>query len=188
MIFLASLGTPEMPLDSDGKRLSEITYCLSLFPNTLIEHIPLLVEHFEPTNLYTASRIVWCESRGYDDAYRKEDDDSGLFQFIPSTWEWVRNYSPYDIPKWNSQILVINGQPIGEVTNLILTKSIPDFWEYDIVEIEYVQYLPEYNILAASYLAQGMHNYNPTWKDWNSSKWCWGNINYYESKWRKEGF
>ena len=30
------------------------------------------------------------------------------------------------------------------------------------------------NILAASYLAQGMHNYNPTWKDWNSSKWCWG--------------
>ena len=42
---------------------------------------------------------MWCESRNKADAYRWQDQDSGLFQTIPRTWGWVKEQ--HDIPYWD---------------------------------------------------------------------------------------
>jgi len=39
----------------------------------------------------------------------------------------------------------------------------------------------------ASILAEDTYS-KVTFRDWNSSKWCWENPSYYEKRWRDEGF
>ena len=64
---------------------------------------------FEVENLEIAVRIGWCESRGKGTAYRKEDNDSGVMQFIPSTWNWIAEKN--DLPRWDEWIILKYGQP-----------------------------------------------------------------------------
>jgi queuine/archaeosine tRNA-ribosyltransferase len=45
---------------------------------------------------------MWCESRGNTNAYRYEDNDSGLFQIIPLSFGWVKQN--YDVPHWDYPI------------------------------------------------------------------------------------
>ena len=45
---------------------------------------------------------MWCESRGKAKAYRYEDNDSGLFQFIPRTYAWVQQ--KHNLPYWDYPI------------------------------------------------------------------------------------
>ena len=48
-----------------------------------------------------------------------------------------------------------------------------------------VQYIPYYNILFASILAEDVYG-KTQWRDWNSSKWCWEDEDKWEKMWKKE--
>ena len=184
LIFLATLGNAEDPtIDT----ISRVKQCTEILPYTILDHAPTLVEHFEPDNLYTAVRVIWCESRGFENAYNSGADDSGLFQVIPRTWEWVRKYSAYKVPEWDTFIVIVNGIPIGSVEKVFRSGDF-DLPLYAQIEFKKVQFVPYWNILVSSYLVQGMHSYSPYWKDWKSSQWCWEDPNKWERKWRNEGY
>jgi len=87
------------PTTSDLDNLSE---CYESLPGKCLAYSTLLVEHFDHGNLETAFKIMWCESRGLPNAYRWQDEDSGLFQFIPRTYGWVKDNS--DLPHWDYPI------------------------------------------------------------------------------------
>ena len=53
-------------------------------------------------NIKTAVKVMFCESRMKANAYRWQDQDSGLFQVIPKTWGWVKQ--KYNIPYWDYPI------------------------------------------------------------------------------------
>ena len=181
ILFLASFSQPvtETGIVENYQTFENVKECTDKFPSSMIEHIPLYVEHFDEENLYTAMRIGWCESRGRETAYRKEDGDSGLMQFIKSTWNWVAEVR--GIPMWNSEILLYNGTPIN------LHPKDTHYYELDLFEFRPVQMVPYYNIRMASHLAEDTYS-KVTFRDWNSSKWCWENPEYFEWRWRDEGF
>ena len=77
----------------------EMSDCNDYIPENCLQYAPLLVEHFDEENIETAVKVMWCESRNKADAYRYQDNDSGLFQIISSTWGWVKEY--HDIPYWD---------------------------------------------------------------------------------------
>lgn len=175
ILFLATLSTnveQEKPLLIDY-----VQECVQLVPSSMIEHLPLYHKFFDEENLYTATRIGWCESRGNSSAFRKEDSDSGLMQFIPRTWKWIAD--EYDLPQWDTDVLTYQGLPLNEIDY--------EYYHLDGFSFEKVQNVPYYNIKAASHLAEDIYG-KTQWRDWNSSKWCWGNYRYYEKRWREEGF
>ncbi len=174
LIFLASFS------NGDGiptiNNLNQIRGCIDKVPSSMVVHLPHYVEHFDEENLYTAVRIGWCESRGKGNAYRSEDDDSGVMQFIPSTWNWIAEKN--DLPAWDEWIILHYGQPYGGPLLGINERFL---------QAKQVQYVPYYNIKMASILAEDTYS-KVTFRDWNSSKWCWENPSYYEKRWRDEGF
>ena len=155
----------------------EVKVCLEEIPTALYDDIPYLVEFFEKENLYTALRIAWCESRGKSDAYRSSADDSGIFQFIPRTWQWI--HEVYGIPAWDTWDIMRFGRPHLETDSVFKT----DFG----FEHLRVQYSPYWNIKAASHLAEDIYT-KKDFRDWNSSKWCWESPKYFEKRWRQEGY
>jgi soluble lytic murein transglycosylase-like protein len=61
----------------------------------------LIQIHFPEADWPWARRVMACESKGNPDATNSTSGAAGLFQFIPSTWEWAKPYpgaSPYDAP------------------------------------------------------------------------------------------
>ena len=159
LLFLSSFAPPEGGIDQEW--FDKYNKCNS----TILaqEHIGLLIDHFDEENLDTAYKIMWCESRGEEDALRTLEGnyDSGLFQFIKPTWNWVAE--KHNLPRWNDWVILYNGQPYtGPVS-----KTSHGFEQVK------VQFSPYYNILAASLLAQDTYS-KVRWTDWNSSKWCWG--------------
>ena len=84
------------PTIDDFEQLKD---CNNYVPETCYQYATLLVEHFDKKNIETAVKIMWCESRNKTDAYRYQDQDSGLFQAIPRTWGWVKE--KHDIPYWD---------------------------------------------------------------------------------------
>ncbi len=169
MIFLASFGVSN-ELTTDN--LHRVHSCLDNMPAKMIQHVPYYVEFFDDENLYTAFRIGWCESRGKSNAFRKEDNDSGVMQFIPNTWNWVAD--KYGLPSFNDWVIMRFGRPyISKVTQRTT---------YGFEHLP-VQYSPYWNIKAASHLAEDMYS-KTTWRDWSSSKWCWGNEKKWEKSWR----
>ena len=180
MIFLASFGNAEMPAQEDWSIIQRTKECTELIPFTMIEYIPLYVENYEEKNLYKALRIGWCESRGKGTAYRKEDNDSGVMQFIPNTWNWVAE--KFDLPLWDVEVLTYYGLPYYAV----------DFTEIghyglDGFEFTKAQFIPYINIKMSAHLAEDIYT-KVDFRDWNSSKWCWSSPKYYEKKWRDEGY
>jgi hypothetical protein len=65
---------------------TNIKDCKNYVPDSCMQYAQVLVEHFDVENIETATKVMWCESRGKANAYRYEDDDSGLFQIIPRSY------------------------------------------------------------------------------------------------------
>lgn len=175
MILLASFSTPSV---ESPQYLDEYIHCASHIPNNMMEYIPYYVEHYDKDNLYTALRIGWCESRGKSNAYRKDNGDSGVMQFVSWTWNWVAE--KHNMPIWDTEVLTYGGIPIDYLED-------QDFYVTELFDFQKVQFVPYYNIMMSSLLAEDTYS-KTRWKDWNSSKWCWEDAKSWEKKWRKEEF
>jgi len=172
LIFLASFSSGDtLPSSSN---LNQIVGCLDMVPSSMVQHLPDYVEHFDEENLYTAVRIGWCESRGKASAHRTDNFDSGVMQFIPSTWNWIAE--KHGMPLWNEYIILEYGKPYyGPLIKV----------ETDHMTAKKVQFVPYYNIKMASLLAEDTYS-KVRWRDWNSSKWCWENEKKWNKRWRSE--
>jgi len=169
MIFLASFG---VTTDINHTTLTRLMECRDNIPADMFDHVSLYVEFFDEENLYTALRIGWCESRGKSNAFRKEDNDSGVMQFIPNTWNWIAEN--YDIPMFDEWVIMRFDRPYTE------QKTYATDFGFSHLK---VQYSPYWNIKASSHLAEDIYK-RTTWRDWNSSKWCWGDADKWEKTWR----
>lgn len=173
MIFLATIGTPNMSM-SDGDIINEYMSCKDNVPQVMFQYADLYVEHFDEENINTAVRIGWCESRGKSSAFRKDNKDSGVMQFVSWTWNWVAE--KYKIPMWDEWVIMRHGRPYTE--QKVSTSSI-GFTQ------EQVQFTPYYNIYMASLLAEDIYG-RTQWRDWSSSEWCWGDEDKWKLKWKSE--
>ena len=171
MIFLASFG---VSTELSPNNLYRVQTCLDNMPTSMVKHIPYYVEFYDEENLYTAFRIGWCESRGKSNAYRNDNKDSGVMQFIPNTWNWVAE--KYDMPKFNEWVILRFVRQFNE------NKTYATDFGFEHVPVQYSAY---YNIKASSHLAEDIYA-KVRWRDWNSSKWCWGDEKKWEAMWRRE--
>ena len=92
----------------------------------------------------------------------------------------------FDAPMFDSQILTYDGIPLNFLPE-------QEFYVRESFAFETIQFNPYYNIWMASKLAQDTFKKSngdtyTTFRDWNSSKFCWGNEKVFERKWRNEGF
>jgi hypothetical protein len=175
IIFLATLGSVE-PLPSDNYLIEQKMNCNQSVPAKMQEHAELYYEFFDVKNIPVAVRIGWCESRGKTTAVRTDEgnNDSGVMQFVPWTWNWVAE--TYDLPMWNEWRVMRFDRPYTE------NKT----YKHDIgFSLEKPQMTPYYNIMFASILAEDIYG-RTQWRDWNSSKWCWGNEKKWEKRWKSE--
>jgi hypothetical protein len=147
--------------------------CDDHVPKSMKPYAKLYVEHFDKENIDTAVRIGWCESRGKSSAYRSDNGDTGVMQFVSWTWNWIAE--EYDLPMWDEWVVMRYGRPYTGPTS----KSDIGF------EFTKVQYTPYYNILFASILAEDIYG-RTQWRDWNSSKWCWEDEKKWRNKWLNE--
>ena len=96
-------------------------------------------------------------------------------QFVPWTWNWVAE--TYDLPMWDEWVILRWGRPYDFKGKTYRTNM-------GFEQIR-VQYSPYYNILFASILAEDIYG-RTQWRDWNSSKWCWEDVDKWERKWKAE--
>ena len=170
MIFLASV----IPMGVDeSKIIGQHLNCNDHVPQSMQEHASLYVEHFNKDNINTAVRIGWCESRGKVDAYRSDNGDTGLMQFVSWTWNWVAE--KYQLPEWDTWVVTRYGRPY---TGKTLKTDIG-------FSFDRVQYVPYYNIMFASLLAEDIYG-KTQWRDWSSSEWCWEDEEKWRNKWLNE--
>jgi len=171
MIFLASV----LPMGFDeNKAIMQYVSCDDHVPKSMQPYAKFYVEHFDKENIDTAVRIGWCESRGKDTAYRSDNGDSGVMQFVSWTWNWVAEQ--YDLPMWNHWVIMYNDRPYLKEE---VSRSSTGFTQ------ERVQFTPYYNIMFASILAEDIYG-RTQWRDWNSSKWCWEDENEWRLRWQRE--
>ena len=142
--------------------LEHMRYCKEITPDRAGVHFELIQEFFEPENQETAVKIAWSESRFFEYKVRTAEGnyDTGLFQFIRRTWNWVAD--EYNLPRWNEWVVLRYGQPYEGPTS----KSSHGF---SFVQVQKSAY---YNTLFASLLSQDIYN-RTRWDDWSSSQWCW---------------
>jgi hypothetical protein len=171
MLFLASFSTPL--IGAETQFVEKSIQCRQEIPASMREHSEYYLEFFDFENIDTAVRIGWCESRGKTAAYRDDNSDSGVMQFVPWTWNWVAE--EYDLPRWNEWVILRYGRPYEGPTS----KSSNGF------EQTKVQFTPYYNIMFASILAEDIYG-RTQWRDWNSSKWCWEDEKDWERRWKNE--
>jgi len=170
MLFLASV----IPMGVDEtKVIEQYLNCNDHVPQSMQKHASLYVEHFDKDNINTAVRIGWCESRGKVDAYRSDNGDTGLMQFVSWTWNWVAE--KYELPEWDTWVVTRYGRPY---TGKTLKTDIG-------FSFDRVQYVPYYNIMFASILAEDIYG-KTQWRDWSSSEWCWGDEKKWKEKWLNE--
>ena len=171
MLFLASFSTPL--IGAETQFVEQSIQCRQEIPASMRQHSEYYLEFFDFENIDTAVRIGWCESRGKTAAYRDDNSDSGVMQFVPWTWNWVAE--EYDLPRWNEWVILRHGRPYEGPTS----KSSHGF------EQTKVQFTPYYNIMFASILAEDIYG-RTQWRDWNSSKWCWEDAKDWERRWKRE--
>jgi len=171
MLFLASFSTPL--IGSETEFVNTSIECRREIPESMRQYSEYYLEFFDFENIDTAVRIGWCESRGKDTAYRDDNSDSGVMQFVPWTWNWVAE--EYDLPRWNEWVILRYGRPYEGPTS----KSNMGF------EQTKVQFTPYYNLLFASLLAEDIYG-RTQWRDWSSSEWCWGDEKKWRAKWKSE--
>ena len=171
MIFLASV----LPLGVDESAIiQKYLDCDSHVPKSMQPYAELYVEHFDKENISTAVRIGWCESRGKTTAYRNDNGDSGVMQFVSWTWNWVAE--EYDLPMWDEWVIMRWGRPYTD------EKTHPHNIGFEQTR---VQFTPYYNLLMASILAEDIYG-RTQWRDWSSSEWCWGDEKKWRAKWKSE--
>jgi hypothetical protein len=172
IIFLATLGSGEMP--SDNYLIQNHFNCMENVPANMQDHAEFIYEFFDESSYDEVVRIGWCESRGKTTAYRNDNGDSGVMQFVSWTWNWIAE--EYDLPMWNEWVIMRWGRPYTE------QKTYP----HDIgFEQTRVQFTPYYNLLFASLLAEDIYG-RTQWRDWSSSEWCWGDEKKWRAKWKSE--
>ena len=96
IIFLATLGSGEMP--SDNYLIEQQMNCNYSVPKLMQQHAEFIYEFFDESAYDEVVRIGWCESRGKTTAYRNDNGDSGVMQFVSWTWNWIAE--EYDLPMW----------------------------------------------------------------------------------------
>ncbi len=106
MIFLA--GVLPMGID-ESKTIEQYMNCNDHVPKSMQQHAELYGAHFDQENIDTAVRNGWCESRGKVDAYRSDNGDTGLMQFVSWTWNWVAER--YELPMWDEWVILRWGRP-----------------------------------------------------------------------------
>lgn len=173
IIFLATLGSGDMP---DDYYIDGYLNCKENVPESMHQYSDLYYKFFDEENISTAVKIGWCESRGKTNAYRNDNGDSGVMQFVPWTWNWIAK--EYDLPEYNHWEIFYKGEPY---TKEEVSKSSYGFNQ------EMVQLSSYYNIMFASLLAEDIYN-KTQWKDWNSSKWCWEDENKWTEMWKGEQY
>lgn len=161
MLFLALSTTPTIGQETEF--INQHIECRQVIPLAMHDYAHLYLEHFEFENIDTAVRIGWCESRGKSNAFRSDNKDSGLMQFVPWTWNWIAE--SYDLPEWGSWVLTYRDYPWEGHPR----ETQNDLSNYEIIK---VQFSPYYNILFASILAEDIYG-RTQWRDWSSSQWCW---------------
>jgi len=174
LIFLATALPQNGFITTDY--VENYQFCDTIVTRNVREHSELLIETFEdPIQLNTAIKVIWCESRGNTDALRTAEgnNDSGLFQFVSWTWNWVAE--EYDLPMWDEWVVMRFGKPYTGPTS----KSAVGF------EFKKVQHTEYYNIQFGYLLSQDIYG-RSQWKDWSSSEWCWKSDAKYINKLRKE--
>ena len=102
LLYATLISNFSVGIEPTVKDISCLNNCLNDLPGKCLTYSTLLVENFDEENLETAFKIMWCESRGLPNAYRWQDQDSGLYQFIPRTYGWVVDNS--DLPYWDYPI------------------------------------------------------------------------------------
>lgn len=173
MIFLASV----LPMGVDETNLiGQYMSCNDHVPKSMQQYAEHYVEHFDKENIPNAVRIGWCESRGKQSAYRSDNGDSGVMQFVSWTWNWVAE--EYDLPMWNDWVIMRYGKPFTE------NKTYKTDVGFEQVQ---VQFSPYYNILMASILAEDIYG-RTQWRDWSSSEWCWEDEKKWRNKWLLENY
>jgi hypothetical protein len=175
LIFLATALPQNGLLTADY--FNEYKWCDSIISRDVREHSDVLIEFFdEPEQLSTAVKVIWCESRGNTNAVRTAEgnNDSGLFQFVPWTWNWIAE--EYDLPKWNDWVILKNDRPY---TDEKVSRSSLGFEQVKVQHSEY------YNIMFGYLLSQEIYG-KSQWRDWSSSQWCWENDAKYIIKLRRE--
>lgn len=175
LIFLATAIPQNGLITADY--IEERQWCTSIISRDVREHSNLLIEFFdEPEQLSTAVKVIWCESRGKTDAIRTAEgnNDSGLFQFVSWTWNWIAE--EYDLPMWDEWVIMRWGRPY---TDEKVHKNDMGF------EFKRVQHTEYYNIYFGYLLSQDIYG-RSQWRDWDSSKWCWGTDVKYITKLRRE--
>ena len=71
-------------------------------PRNVEEWRPLVAQYFPAELIDDALKVMKCESKGDPVAYNSRSGASGLFQFIPNTWNWASSNagwaraSPFD--------------------------------------------------------------------------------------------
>tara|TARA_B100001939_G_scaffold600_2_gene579 strand:+ start:1703 stop:2248 length:546 start_codon:yes stop_codon:yes gene_type:complete len=175
LIFLATALPQNGLMTADY--FNEYKWCDSIISRDVREHTDLLTEFFdEPEQLSTAVKVIWCESRGNTNAVRtlEGNNDSGLFQFVPWTWNWIAEL--YDLPKWNDWVILKDDRPYTD------EKVSRSSWGFEQVRVQHSEY---YNIMFGYLLSQEVYG-ESQWRDWSSSQWCWENDAKYIIKLRRE--
>ena len=149
--------------------------CDDHVPKSMQQYSKFYVEHFDKENIPQSVRIGWCESRGKQSAYREDNGDSGVMQFVSWTWNWVAE--KYELPEWDTWVVTRYGKPYTGKTS----KTDIGF------SFDRVQYTPYYNVMFASILAEDIYG-RTQWRDWSSSEWCWGNEKEWRDKWLSEKY
>ncbi len=100
----------------------------STFPPAVEQWRSLVSTYFSGARIDEALAIIQCESRGDPNATNAVSGAAGLFQFIPSTWNWVASEmgiadyasgAPYDpslntaAAAWLVQDSIDSGNPRG---------------------------------------------------------------------------
>jgi len=173
MVFLATFGTPDAPELTEYQIINNYMECKHTVPQTMRQYAGLYYEFFDYENIDTAVRIGWCESRGKSTAYRSDNGDTGVMQFVSWTWNWVAER--YELPMWDEWVVLRYGRPYDGPTSR--TSAGFTFTK--------VQYTPYYNIMMASILAEDIYG-ETQWRDWSSSEWCWADEDKWNKRWRNE--
>ena len=134
IIFLATLGSLEVP--NDSYYIENQMACNQSVPKSMQKHAELIYEFFDEESFDEVVRIGWCESRGKITAYRDDNGDSGVMQFVSWTWNWVAE--EYDLPMWDEWVIMRWGRPYTE--NKTYKHNIG-------FEQTKVQFTPYYNLL-----------------------------------------
>ena len=82
----------------------------------------------------------------------------------------------YGIPDWDEWVIMRFGRPYLKDE---VSKSDFGFSHQKAQNTAY------WNIKASSHLAEDIYN-KTQWKDWNSSKWCWGDPVKWNKYWKEE--